>query len=41
MRMKYARKLSFFVVWLLYEQLLGKQNGRGLVEPLSSIRLNC
>jgi len=31
MRMKYARKPLFFIMWLLYVQLLTGQNGHGLV----------
>jgi len=31
MRIKYARKFSFFVMWLLYVQLLSRKNIYGLV----------
>jgi len=38
--MKYARKLSFFIMWLLYVQVL-REKDTGLREPLWSIRLKC
>jgi len=31
MRIKYARKLSFFIMWLLYVQLPSRKNRYGLV----------
>jgi len=31
MRMKYARKFSFFIMWLLCVQLLSRKNRYGLV----------
>ena len=31
MRMKYARKFSFFIMWLLYVQLLSTKNRYSLV----------
>jgi len=31
MRIKYGRKPPFFIMWLLYVQLLGGQNRYGLV----------
>jgi len=37
--MKYARKFSFFIMWLLCVQR--ERTDTGLCEPLWSIRLNC
>jgi len=34
MRMKYARNLSFFIMWLLYVQLLRGQNRYGIMWAL-------
>jgi len=39
MSIKYARKLSFFIMWLLYVQPLGGQNRYRLVWPVMIIQL--
>jgi len=35
MRIKYARKLSSFILWMLYVQLLEGQNRYGLVSAVT------
>jgi len=42
MRTRYTRKLSFFIIWLLYMcSYWGYRKDAGLCEPLWSILLNC
>ena len=41
MRIKYARKLLFFIMWLLHVQLLGYSTDSGICESLWSNRLDC
>jgi len=40
MCIKYARKLSFLILWLLHVHFLGGNRDTDLCEPLRSIRLN-